>query len=318
MKNILILLTVLMSAAVQADDMKTLQDRVSELEAQQSLNIFKFSGLLETRYDSITASETLPLAPVGVPFEDKTNYFRLRFSLNADAQVSPMISVYSRLTTTKFFNTYKVDSKGSGAAPSYFTDLSDARNENGSQVYLEKAYADIKLGQSGAVFSFGRLPTVDGPVLQMAEGRPRSGTYPALVYNSILDGLALSYNKNSEQTTYAARLIYTPASYYSLGDGKLTSSPNLLTSPVNSAGSKLNTTVDLTSFMLELNHTFTDIGQLDAIYQGLVTGNFTAKGSDLDVGAGAGTGAVDFNVQMHSYTLQMSRIMNQDLQFGVS
>lgn len=293
----------------------SIEDRLAELEANQSLNIFKFSGTLETWYDSIKAKQTTATA-----YEGNVDYMRLRASLNVDADVSKSIKFYSRFTTSKFFNKYFSQATTAGAgvvsAPSVNPEFAESRDERGSQVYLEKAYADVTVGDSGLIFSFGRLPTMDGPFVHYPTGKARSGTYPALMYNASLDGLAGSYNMKSDAGDFSARLIYTPTTYFATSAGTTNPVPSYQTSPTV-GGAKTNTTNTLTSLMLEYSKKMEGIGALNLIYQGYQTGEIEIPGSAFNNGTGT-SGSVSSKVSANSLTASLDDIASLGLDFGLT
>lgn len=295
----------------------TVEERLAELEANQSLNIFKFSGTLETYYDSITAKQTTDLNPtVGGDqgIDGKVDYLRLRASLNVDADVSDKIKFYSRFTTSKFFNTYLTTVSGQGTAPVVSSEFDESRSENGSTVYLEKAYADVTASE-GLVFSFGRLPTMDGPLTHIPSGRARSGTYPSLMYNASLDGFAASYNLGG----LSARVIYTPQTVYANNSGKNFGS-GLLEKPLIGS-QKTNPMMDLTSAMVE--YSTGDVGfasNIGVIYQGYLTGDIAVGGDmiDLNPTAGTGSGRVSSVISAHSLTVTADNVARLPLTFGLT
>ena len=305
----------------------TLEDRVGELEASQSLNIWNFSGSLVTRYDNIatkqdtavnpasninaitssqlkglgntmfdawctaTAASTCALVVGGVApaaitgaynrpvLDSKVNYIRLISQLNADANVSPYIKFYSRLTATKFFNRYA----GQGGSPTLTQDVSSSDNYAGSQVVFEKAYTDITVPGTNLIVSAGRIPTSDGGPAHFWDGRARLGTYPMLSYNVSLDGMALTYKLDSLMPTdnkLAARVIYTPFNNTNSGNG--VNRNDWLQLPTKGVGDTFNNINDLVAVQLDYsvrNTMFAD--NINFIAQYLKSGQFNLNsGSD--------------------------------------
>lgn len=341
MKKLLLGLSVLAAAptVMAQDKMAELEARIGELEATQSLNIWSFSGILETSYDNIKVKQGVIDNPTPFPddeaVDDSVNHLRLRFSLNADADISSKLKFYSRLTTTKFFNEYYRPVSGTGTLPETFESAYAAKGENGSEVYLEKAYADYSFASS-QVLSFGRLPTMDGPYSHYTTGRPRSGTYPSLMYAAMLDGMAYSYNTGIGSGALSARVIYTPFAYPNSTAGKVPSAglPGTITSPqVN--GSSANTNIDLTSMMLEYSQP-TSFGNFGLIYQGYQTGKLPVRGADITIvsyvldndpitagnqtgfGSVTGTGAVSFEVVAHSLSAELTNIAGLPFHVGAT
>ncbi|MBC7465393.1 MAG: DUF3373 family protein [Bdellovibrio sp.] len=196
----------------------TLEERVSELEAQSSINVFTFSGTLNTRYDEIGVKQDSVTSAAGVttatPIDNKgLNYLRMRFSLNAEANVSSNIKFYSRFTTTKMYNSWRQQGVATGNTLNQGIDLRASDNYLSSGVMVEKAYADITIPDSNFVFSFGRFPTADGQPANYWDGKARQGTYPLMAYGSVLDGMAVTYKLDQYMPTghtLALRFLYTP------------------------------------------------------------------------------------------------------------
>lgn len=191
----------------------SLEDRVSELEAQQSLNIFSFSGYLWNRWDGVTTK------PEGAD-EETFNNLRMGFGLNINANISNRLKFYSRLGVRKYYNLW---TGPNGKYTREFGGLdAGADGSVSSTVYLDKAYFDYSMSEN-FVLSMGRLPTVDGTPAHLWDAQARMGTYPMLSYNSILDGIAFTYKLDRfmpEGHKLALRFIQTPFSSVAYTDSK--------------------------------------------------------------------------------------------------
>lgn len=190
----------------------SLEDRVSELEANQSLNIFSFSGSLVNRFDAISSK------PENAD-EQSINVNRMKFNFNIDANVSSNLKFYSSIAASKTWNLFLAQNdSGEGSyndtnSP-YQQEIYSNVSGRTSQLVLEKAYFDYMVKSAPLVFSIGRLPTFYGSPVHYWDGRARMGTYPKLSYSTILDGMALTYKAiNTESDSLAARVIYTPLSH---------------------------------------------------------------------------------------------------------
>ncbi|WP_413291697.1 DUF3373 family protein [Bdellovibrio sp. HCB185ZH] len=261
----------LMVPTVQA---ATLEERVSELEANQSLNILNFSGTFITRFDDIiSAKQTQPATVLGQPstFDNKDlTYLRMKFQFNVDANVSKNIKFYSRLTTSKNFNSFY--QQGLSGLP-VSDDLQASNSYQSSHVVLEKAYIDMTVPDTGLTFFIGRLPTVDGQPQNYKDGRARMGTYPMLSYDSVLDGMGVSYKMDQympEGHSLALRALYTPfAQYYAGANGAY------ITAPTKQNGSALPTSS--TGYGLMADYSINNMSWADGM--GLTLLNFQT--SDL-------------------------------------
>lgn len=187
--------TTLVAGAVNA---ATLEERVEELEINNALNTFKFSGDLTMMYDNIETETTSTTT---------NNWNRLKFGLNFSAKPASDIQFHGRFAATKFWN----------ALGDTYRDIDDpgqSRTYNGSDVYVEKAYFDYTL-TDWMILSAGRLPTIDGVPYNYQYGKAKMGTYPKLAYASILDGVALTFKPGQfflNQGSLDFRVIYTPFS----------------------------------------------------------------------------------------------------------
>ncbi|MFZ3230389.1 MAG: DUF3373 family protein [Pseudobdellovibrio sp.] len=292
----------------------SLEDRVAELEASQSLNMFTFGGFLGTRYDDVNVKQTTPAATA---FEGHTQHWRLTGGINANANVSNKIKFYSTSAISKNFNSWNSQTAGAGTSATILSDPTDSRAEKGSQIYLEKIYADYKLTDS-LVFSFGRLPTMDGPPSEMALGNARMGTYPSVGYNAPFDGFALSYNMPMEKQNLAFRVLYTPFTYYTTTVGKLAGNAPEGLGNVTINGTKINSETAFGAAMVEYGIDGTAVAnKINVMLFAYQTGNLPIDGSQLSVGAG-GSGLVEFKVGGQVLTTNFSGIAGSDFDLSLT
>jgi len=305
---------------LKAED-KSLEARVSELEAHNMLNYFTFAGLLETRYDSIKTDRkaNATTSPAQTAIDGSTQFLRVKSSLDVNANVSDKIKFYSRYTASKFFNTLN----STGGSQLILNEAFQGRDFGGAAVYVEKAYGDYTFFQndsSSAVFSFGRLPTSDGPPINMINGRPRQGTFALLAYNSNFDGFGLSYNKKlDDNQSVSARFLYTPLS--AVYRGSATGSLAYLTPYVAQPGTRVNNLTDINSLILEYgNKDIKYAENFSLIYHGFMTGNFGFADKQLNSAAGSNvyTGLTESSIELHSLTATMDNIANLNLDLGLS
>lgn len=282
---------------------KTLEERIAELEANQSLNIFSFSGTFITRFDDlISVRQTTPASPFSPALDEKDlTYLRMKFQLNVDANVSPYIKFYSRFTTSKNFNTfYRHDV---GGASDVGADLGEANRYESSAVYLEKAYAEFFIPETYLSLSVGRLPTVDGPPHHFKDGRARMGTYPQMSFNYIFDGFGLTYQLDHylpEKQKLALRFLYTPMSQYSVGFS------GYLSAPADEAtGAKKTTQVSVGA--VQVDYSREDLNWLETLgvvvhtfksgdihYPGAANATAGTPGSSLDFSSAGTTLSLEF------------------------
>lgn len=314
-KKIVVAVSLVVPALGNSQTM-SVEDRLSELEANQSLNIFSFGGYLDTRFDDIDAEQKTPAQGA---FKSHTQHLRLRSGLNVNAKISSKLNFFSTFATSKYFNVWQKQSAGLGTGPSFLSDAGESRAENGSQVYLEKAYADYMMNES-FTFSFGRLPTMDGPPSHLSLGKARMGTYPSIGYNSSFDGVALSYNTSiADNQNFAARVLYTPFSYYSTGAGKLAGSAPEGLGDVTIGGSKINSNASLTSVMLEYAIKNTAVANnINVMAMAYQTGELAVDGALFNAGGGAGSGLLTFKVGGQVVAVEFTGIMDSGFDLGVT
>lgn len=287
----------------------SLEDRVSELEANSSLHIFNFSGIFNTRYDSLSVKQA---KPVDAALADNKNlgYLRMRVSLNADANVSKNVKFYSRFTTSKHFN--KWTTMTSGSAPSTTgADLRASDNYNDSNVVLEKAYLDMTIPDTNFIISLGRLPTPDGQPSNYWDGRARLGTYPLMSYSSVLDGMALTYKVDEympEGQKLAVRAIYAPFSTYTVG------SKGYQTFPVNDTnGQFVNTFSDFVTG--QIDYSTTNIGIADNF--GLILQYNELQGLPVAGGNGSAS-SLSFGLKASSLAAELNGVASLPIDLSVS
>lgn len=313
--KLVLFLLVLISSNCSFASSKTLEERVAELEANQTVNIFNFSGFLSTRYDDIDAKQTYPATTA---FEGHTQHWRLKSVLNINANVSSRTKFYSTLAVSKKFNKWNSKSSGSGTAAIYLSELEESRSNNGSQVYLEKAYADYSISDN-TVFSFGRLPTVDGPPSNLPMGKARMGTYPSMGYNATFDGMAFSYKKAiNEDQNLSLRLLYTPFTYYTNSQGKMFDPPSGLSNIVIN-NEKVNSETRMFAEMLEYSIKNTPVAQdfslILFMYQ---TEKLAIDGADFNAGSGAGSGLINLKFSAEVLLAQLEKVAGSDLDLALT
>ena len=292
----------------------TLEERVAELEASQSLNIFTFGGYLLTRYDGVNLKQSTPAATA---LEATTEHWRLDTGFNINANISNKIKFYSTVGMSKNFNAWNKQSSGVGSSPTFLPDATESRSEQGSQAYVEKAYADYTF-MPNTTLSFGRLPTMDGPPSEMSLGTARMGTYPSVGYNAPFDGLALSYNLPMDKQNLAIRVLYTPMTYMTTGAGKIGGAPEGLGN-VTINGTKINSEVPFGAAMVEYGIDGTSIAnKINLLVFAYQTGDLPLDGSTFNVGAGAGTGMVNFKVGGQVITAGFTGVAGTDLDLSLT
>lgn len=305
------------SAYAQSTDKKLadLENRLSELEAQSSINIFKFSGVLTERYDSFSMKQDRnSISSSTQKFDERVDYLRTTFSLNASADVSKYIKFYSTITMSKYNNVYGTQAVGSGTAANVLTDFSIAKSEAGAQPFVEKAYADVLIGDTGLTYSFGRLPTSDGPPFHLQNGRPRMGTYPGLLFNAEMDGMALTYSKKMDDQAMAFRVVHAPFTRRTDATGKLTGS-GVVTNPTL-GGNRANTLIDFDTAMAEYskrNTSFAD--NISVILQAWQLSKMPIDYTDI---GGMTSGYAETSIGAQAIHVDMENVAKSNFDFSLT
>lgn len=299
-----------MSAQIEPvpSSQKSVEERLAELEANQNLRYLSFSGFLISSYDHISVNETYPRA---LDHSD-LQYARLRLSMNADAEVSSQIKVYTRLTVTKFMNNWR----SQGGTPYYIQDVEGVYSHSGSAIHLEKAYVDLSCPETVWTLSVGRLPTVNGSPEHFWDILPRQGTYPLLTFDAPLDGVGLTYRADSYLPTdheLSLRALYTPFMDVSWGGMyKYLMPPKEDSNGTNPSGADTDTMIKMWS--LQADYSLKDQQrweQLNAIVQ-------YYQGGPLPFSSGAGTS--DLNIEVNGLTglLEVTGILQTGFDVSVS
>lgn len=257
-----------LSPAVLAEStIAQLEERLSNLELKNDLNLLQFAGRFITRYDNITVDKR-----DGGYFNH--NLYRLQFSLDMSANLNSKLNFHGRLTSSKYFNHMN---RGSSTDP--FGAAADVVNADptrdfgvadnfsgGPTTFLERAFLNYNVTDN-MVFTVGRLPTIDGAPAEYLDDVSRQGTYPLMAFSYVLDGAAVTYNFQNLPggRSLSARFIYTPfVNYDSLTNNMKTggSSSKKTLGASGTSGTAQNIEVQST-VMREVENTTVVTGMLD-------------------------------------------------------
>jgi hypothetical protein len=239
---------------------QTLEERVEALEFAGYESIFRFSGQLEMRFDSVTIDNKdayTSISDLGTylgsggasgttttPADEWNNgYAKMWFRMNMSAQPSDKLSFFGRLSSAKHMNAFGAEGTQNTTYQEFNAGITTRDN---ASVWLERAFANYKFTDN-LTMTFGRLPTVGGAPKHLSKGEAMAGAYPTQAYSAIFDGVALTYSKKSTSgATHSGRFVWTP-----------TTTPNLeSSSPVTSAaGSKMTSMNDWVAAMYEYENT---------------------------------------------------------------
>lgn len=188
------------------DKIDKLENRVDELDVQKTLSRVQISGTLINRYEMLDST-------TGVPGTDEPrSSIRAPITylgLNADANVSNNIKVYTKLAFSKFWqqeNRYEL-------IGDYQATETGSFGLSGSTARFDRAYATYDFDRIPLTIAMGRMATNNGEPINQHDGLPRMGTYPRLAYNGIFDGVALIYDFSKylpKNNSFVLRMFMTP------------------------------------------------------------------------------------------------------------
>jgi hypothetical protein len=136
----------------------------------------------------------------------------MRVGLNIDANITKYLKFYSTIAMAKFWNLSDRNVRNAEETGN-FQSFAGSHGYKGSEAHFDMAYISYKFKESNWTMAVGRMPTNNGPPLNKVDGLGRTGTYPSLSYNNIMDGLASVYNFKSwvpKDHSLKLRLFYTP------------------------------------------------------------------------------------------------------------
>jgi len=136
------------------------------------------------------------------------NIWSNKLMLNMKADITDNMKFYGKLSMYKYW--------GSSAIHPYtYYDNMQGRVPSDSSIYAERAYLNWFFYKDSAfpmALTIGRLPTSDGPSHQFKDNTVRKGTYTALLFDGVADGIVF--------TTNISKLLHNKNSYIRLGYSK--------------------------------------------------------------------------------------------------
>ena len=183
MKFIMIAAALAMASA----GFSNVEDRLMELETNSQLNPLRFGAEFMTRVD--THDTEVFNATTGKMDSETFLVHRMRFRLNMEANPTPKLSFYARISGSKLMSRFT--RAGTDYPVGIFNEEQWGRNFRGSALHFERAFFNYKLHDK-LTLSVGRLPTIEGGPEHLTYGSSPLGTYPLLAYGSVMDGYALT------------------------------------------------------------------------------------------------------------------------------
>ncbi|MFC1592199.1 DUF3373 family protein, partial [Thermodesulfobacteriota bacterium] len=170
------------------EDVEELSEMMGVVEKRSLLDRVQMNAELRTRCDWFTFRD------------DKTNHdesvdalFSNRFRLNLKSKVSDRLVLHARLTAFYNWNDNSV------ASYPRITSFNRSRHPDDNDIEVDRVYADyfFNVGKVPMSLTFGRLPTTDGLPTNLREDTARKSAYPAIAWDTEMDGLALNIGLES-------------------------------------------------------------------------------------------------------------------------
>jgi hypothetical protein len=231
MKNVFLITALLVLPAICFSQetvdsrLSVIEEKLDDIELSQALNKLSFSGSFLNQYEAFNEANTdngtydflqsgggLNPSDADQGKDASISAFIMRVALNFDVEISKNIKFYSTLGMSKFWNMSNRDARAGGENDN-FQSLGGGYSLEDSRAHFDVAYLLYQNQDSPWAFAMGRMTTNNGPPLNQLDGVGRSGTYPAMSYNVILDGAALIFDFRKYmpvKNKLTMRLLYTP------------------------------------------------------------------------------------------------------------
>lgn len=217
-----ILLPLISSAQTIEERLISIENKMDDFELTNALDKMSFSGSFMNQYESfyeanqdIGTYDALQSIGGGDPDQGQDSQisaFTMRVALNFDVEVSNSLKFFTTVGMSKFWNMSGRTTR-TGGDNDNFKSLGGGYSMIDSGAHFDVAYLLYQKSQSPWAFALGRMTTNDGPPLNQLDGLGRSGTYPVMSYNVILDGAAVIYDFKSimpKEHDLKLRVFYTP------------------------------------------------------------------------------------------------------------
>lgn len=187
------------------EDLEEIFDRLDTVERKTLMDKLSFGAETRVRWDYFTykVSGDDPYGPAFGPADEKTDLWSARFRLNMRADVSRKLKFNGRLTM--YQNWADVD----------WEETVFARYRSGTDLKVERFYADYFFDFAPIALTIGRLPMADGLPTNLRENTPRKSTYPGVIWDTEADGIGLSVglDKLTRLPGSAFRMVYVVLTY---------------------------------------------------------------------------------------------------------
>lgn len=199
--------------------LEDIENRLGDLEVSQALRKFRFSGIFINQIEEFSSvrrnTDLISPALASLKADSRDTHLTpvmMRVAFNISAEITQRMNFYSTIGMAKFWNladrnTRNLDETGN------FQSLGGSYTFKDSRANFDMAYISYNFANSNWTLAMGRMPTNNGPPLNRVDGVKRTGTYPSMSYNNIMDGVAGIYSFNKylpKDNSLKFRLFYTP------------------------------------------------------------------------------------------------------------
>ncbi len=237
-----------------------LEAKLLDLEYNQAVNKLQFSGSFLNHYENYYADRKRDDSVIVANDEDTQNaalsVFLMRVDLNFDVRISKDFRFFSTLGMSKYWNLDGREARVDDESEN-FNSLGGGYRSTGSEARFDTAYLRYKKKGSLWSFALGRMTTNGGPPINQLDGLDRSGTYPLMTYNVVLDGAAFIYDLSRfmpRNHKLKLRVFYTPFMSVDLNDKARNRSDSINDTdpgPVNERGARVDSNASFVTLLTE-------------------------------------------------------------------
>ena len=186
------------------EDVEEMGERLDKIETKSIVNRITIGGEYRVRMDSFAYDDYMnPLT--GQKSDPKVDeIWSNRLRLNLKGKITENITFHGRLSYFKLW--------GDSTFPAAASDMTHPSIPDAEgNIHVEKAYIDYFVPGTPLSFTFGRLPSAEGPPNELKDNCTRKSTWPKLVIDGEADGIIanLSLDKWTGLNNSMFRLVYS-------------------------------------------------------------------------------------------------------------
>lgn len=164
------------------EDVEDISSRLDAIETKSILDRISISGDFRTRMDSYDYNRYVDPLTGQRSEQNVDEIWSNRLRLNLKGEITDNLIFHGRLSCFKLWG----DSNFSTSA----TDMTNPSVPDAEgDIHLERAYIDYFVPGTSFSFTFGRLPTNEGPPNELKDNTSRKSTWPKLMIDGESDGI---------------------------------------------------------------------------------------------------------------------------------